>query len=58
MIKCGSIVRWRGNDKVFPAGKLLSVHEAKDGRLVVWLRKDGRWSKKAIWMRDVEEVLE
>lgn len=59
MIRKGSLVRYTGHSKTIPDGKLLSVHDAKDGTVTVWLlTPTKKWSKKTIKATDVEEVVE
>lgn len=58
MIRKGSLVRYAGESKAIPGGKYLLVHDLKDGKVVVWLRGDGKWKTKTIDAKDVEEVVE
>ena len=59
MIRKGSLVRFTGNSRVIKPGKLLSVHDAKGDRLVVWIvGTTGKWIKKTIDAADAEEVVE
>lgn len=59
MIRVGSLVRYTGNDKRLWYGKMLSVHEVKGDKLVVWYsrsRYENRWCTITINTADVEEV--
>ena len=59
MIRKGSLVRFVGESKVIKPGKLLQVHDVKDGSVVVWfLAQTGKYIKKALKTGDVELVVE
>ena len=58
MIGVGSLVRFNGTDKRFWNGKLLSVHERKGDKIVVWneQKPNGKWTTAVLDIKDVEEV--
>lgn len=58
MIGVGSLVRFIGADKRFWNGRLLSVHERRGDKLIVWneQKPNGKWTTAEIDIKDVEEV--
>ena len=58
MIEVGSLVRFKGTDKRFYEGKLLSVHERKGDKIIVWKdrKPNGKWTTAELDVKDVEEV--
>lgn len=58
MIRGGSLVKFVGK-KTFPEGKMLMVHEVKEDSAIVWIDKgNGKWGKKTVPLKDLEEVVE
>jgi len=56
-MKKGSLVRFIGKSKTVSTGKLLTVHDVKDGKAVVWvLALTGKWIKKTLDVSDLEDV--
>lgn len=56
-MKKGSLVRFIGKSKTVSTGKLLTVHDVKDDKAVVWvLSLTGKWVKKTIDVSDLEDV--
>ena len=58
MIRKGSLVRFTGSNRAIWPGKLLSVHDVKDKSAVVWVERDGKWTKKTVKTIELEEVVE
>ena len=58
MIQVGSLVRFQGTDKRFWTGKLRSVHERKDDKVIVWneRKSNGKWTTAELNAKDLEEV--
>ena len=58
MIDVGSLVRFKGTDKRFYEGKLLSVHERNGDKIIVWKEQktNGKWTTAELNIKDVEEV--
>ena len=57
MIGVGSLVRFKGTDKRFWDGKLLTVHERNGDKIIVWNgQKNGKWKTAELNVKDVEEV--
>ena len=58
MILKGSLVKYTGKSKGIPEGRLLFVHDVKDGKAVVWWTVAGKRGKKTLPLSDLEVVVE
>ena len=58
MIKQGSLVRYKGENKRFWPGKLLMVYEVKGDSVTVWNepKPNGKWTTATVNVKELEEV--